>query len=220
MDLLDRVMPPATDLLGHVDDLLTRHGAPPAHPVWALMRRVGALPGDALAQVAALAPSEMRADAGPIAASEADVRTVVAQVPSILSGHGVAASAYASRWADLSGQIIDDHDGLTARLAATAHYLEDVAEWAASTRHTLAVEVGACLGSAQAVTVRAAIGSDLDPAVILAAADIAAHVLDPVARAIEAGWAVQQRWAEIRVRVPLRATTPITVDLTGHIEAR
>ena len=37
----------------------------------------------------------------------------------------------------------------------------------------------------------------------------------PVARAIEAGWAVHQRWAEIRVRVPVRATTPITVDLDG-----
>jgi len=47
MDLLDRVTGPAADLLARVDDGLLAEGAPAGHPIWPLLRRAGALPGDA-----------------------------------------------------------------------------------------------------------------------------------------------------------------------------
>ena len=45
MDALARLAPVARPLLRDVDDALATLGAPPEHPVWALLRRVGATPG-------------------------------------------------------------------------------------------------------------------------------------------------------------------------------
>ena len=219
MDLLDRVMAPASDLLDRVDDLLVRHGAPRDHPVWALIRRVEALPGSALADVATLAPERIRAAVAPLATSADDCQTAVAVVPLALDAQGVAASAFANRWSDMRGQIVDDRDSLGVRLDETAAYLRAVADWAATARRDLATTLAGCLGSAEAVAVRSA-SLDVEHHATLAAADIGAHVLGEVAQAIEAGWQVRQDWAHIAEETPVRTATKMTVDLSGHIDVR
>ena len=189
MDLLDRVMVPAADLLGHVDDLLTSHGAPPEHPVWALMRRVGALPGGALAQVAALDAERhpgRRAARSPHRPPTCRPRWPTCRRPSPATG--VAATAYASRWADVSGQIADDHDGLAGRVTATASYLHDVADWESTTRHDARGRGWrAVSGRPRRSRCAPRSGAISVPAAILAAADIAAHVLESVAPS-DRGW--------------------------------
>ena len=54
MDVLDRIHPAASALLDRIDATLIAAGAPPDHPVLPLLRRVGALPGDVVAQLAAV----------------------------------------------------------------------------------------------------------------------------------------------------------------------
>jgi hypothetical protein len=82
MDELDQVAEPAADLLDRVDSILVRGGAPPGHAVWALLRGLGALPGDAAAAVTALRPTAA-ADAGaslaPLSSAYGAAGEVVAQ---------------------------------------------------------------------------------------------------------------------------------------------
>src|SRR5256885_352929 len=56
MDLLDRVYPVARELLDRVDATLLAGGAPADHPIWPLLRRLGALPGEVVAHLAGGAP--------------------------------------------------------------------------------------------------------------------------------------------------------------------
>jgi hypothetical protein len=64
MDLLDGVVAAADPLLRRVDQVLSTTGAPPDHPVWASLRLVRLLPGDAVQAVAALRPADL-AEAAP-----------------------------------------------------------------------------------------------------------------------------------------------------------
>jgi hypothetical protein len=223
MDPLDRVADPAADLLDRVDAVLAGHGAPADHPVWPLLRQLGVLPGVAVAQFGAFAPDVVRADASPLSALADECRTAVAAVPSAPSTRGLAADGFAHSWSGLSGQITSDVGGLDDRAARTAAYLQDVADWAVDARNSLATRLGACLGSAEAVSVRAAWLAGSDPAgderaATSAAADIAAHVLSEVAHSIEAGWQVRSKWADVADEVPVRPAGPLDVALPTHIE--
>jgi hypothetical protein len=49
MDPFDRLAGPAGDLRRRVGESLAAGGAPEGHPIWPLLRRLRALPGEALA---------------------------------------------------------------------------------------------------------------------------------------------------------------------------
>jgi hypothetical protein len=209
MDLLDRVLGPASDLLTRVDDSLLRHGAPPGHPVWTALQRVGALPSAAVAHVASLDPVGIRAGAHPIQPLSGRVRQEIAAGPVALDSRGVGPDRFMARWTDLSAQVAGDNrpgrGSFTDRLDATVTLLEDVADWATTARRDLAGELGACLGSAEAVQVRSASGGPTRESA-QAAADIAERVLDAVGRGLDDGWQVYARWTGIDERIPMTAT--------------
>lgn len=72
---------------------------------------------------------------------------------------------------------------LAGQLAATAQYLSAVQDWSAQTRSGLAGAIADCLGSRQAVSL--CTGGPAQAA--LAAADIAAHVLDAIWQSLTQG---------------------------------
>src|SRR5581483_7838900 len=60
MDALNQVAGAGRDLLARVDAALLAAGAPADAPIWPLLRRTGALPGEALEFVLSLNPEPMR----------------------------------------------------------------------------------------------------------------------------------------------------------------
>ncbi|MEV4620923.1 hypothetical protein AB0J74_19715 [Asanoa sp. NPDC049573] len=184
-DALDHLAGPAGELLARVDDVLARFGAAQDDPVWALLRRMRALPGEA---VTALVPSlsaapiaaaavEVRARAGPYAGARASVTT-----PAAWEGPaGEAFAAHAERLAGDLGAAADD-------LAATAWFADEVADWITRTRARLAAVLAAALGSASAVSV--VLGLADAPR---SAAAIATRVLAVIDEAVTDGEALLHR---------------------------
>jgi hypothetical protein len=213
MDLLDRVVEPGSDLLARVDEILSRHGAPAAHPVWALLHRLGALPSVALDQVAGLVPSEISAVGTPLAVIASDLHTAIASVPPDVTSRGVTADGFGARWNGLAGQIGDGAD----RLSATAAAVAELADWAGTARRDLAGALGACLGSAEAVLVRSApVTGDADS--IRAAADIAADVLESIARMVDSGWQCFGDWSGLDAEAPVTTSAVDGPLVPNHIE--
>src|SRR2546430_38015 len=62
-DVLDRLVDPAGELLARVDAALLAHGVPTDHAIVALLRRLGALPSDAMHAISACRPAPLRAAA-------------------------------------------------------------------------------------------------------------------------------------------------------------
>jgi hypothetical protein len=210
MDALSRLGPVGLSLLRQVDVALATHGAPATHPVWPLLRQVGATASDAVRAVAGLRPDDIRA-AGVTVRSEVEALAAMS-VPVDVDWHGAAGDAYA-----LVGRALDQHlrgpggGSLAGRLGATADYADEVADWCARSRLAMARALAEVLGSAEAVTVRT--GADMSGvagrAVVLAAADIAAHVLTAAAGAVAEGQATLARWpsrlGELTYRAPAGA---------------
>lgn len=220
-DLLNRVMGPAADLLERIDAGLTGFGAPPDHPVWPLLRRVGALPGDAVTHF-----SEMTPD--PIEESQRHLRDlaarcrVEAEASGTLGWSGAAASAYTSRWAEISKSLSGDEDSLDVRIDATASYLSDIAAWIVTSRRVIAGELAVCLGARETVSLRA-IGEPnlgLDRSTIVDAADLGARVLRVVAGCVDDGWEVRQRWTGVLGEVPPRTVEDRQPMPLAHIDVR
>lgn len=216
MDVLDRVAVPGRDLLSRVDNVLAAGGAPADHPVWPLMRRVGALPGDVLEAFCALSPEQItaagnavRGRAGAYVEERADLAASVAAT----TWEGDSAAAFNQRWAALGGylgsEVAADAPGLAGRLAATASYLDDVAGWMRSARRDLAHEVATALGSMEAVRVCApATGDPGQPGRAgPAAATIGAVVLAVADRHAGAAEEVMERWAGRLTDLPFRPST-------------
>jgi hypothetical protein len=91
MDALDLLAGPAGELLTRVDGALARSGAPDAHPIWPLLRRVGALPGAAVGAVAELRPA-------PLAAAAPSLRTLA-------QGYAEASAAAEVTRASAAGEV-------------------------------------------------------------------------------------------------------------------
>ncbi|MEV0713480.1 hypothetical protein [Asanoa sp. NPDC050611] len=178
-DALDHVAVPAGDLLGRVDDLLARFGAPDDDPVWPLLRRVRALPGEAVSALAAAlraapvasAGDEMRARSAAFAGAQAVAATPV-------PWDGPAGEAYAAHGGRLSADLAAAGDALFA----TGRLADEVADWIDRTRARLARVLADVLASAEAVSV--VLGAD-DAA--RAAATIATRVLSTLDVAISDG---------------------------------
>jgi hypothetical protein len=221
MDLLDRVLEPGTDLLARVDDILLRTGAPAGHSVWSSLSKVGALPSAAVAAVAALSPTDIRAIAEHLTEVGDGLRDLPDTVPPRLESRGLIADGLTDAWRTLADQISGGPagPGLTGRLAAGAAQLESIATWAADARRDLAAEIGACLGSAEAVLVRSATDTP-EAHSTQAAADIAECVLTAVARSIDDGWHWFGHGAGLDAEVPLVALASGDGLRVGPIELR
>jgi hypothetical protein len=178
MDVLDRIAPTAADLLSRVDDQLARTGAAPDHPLWTVLRRVGALPGDAVTALVALRPA-------PVAAAGRTLRELAPAYESArvalrrpAEWDGSAAEAYAGHVRALADGLTVAADGV----AAASSDADAVADWLTDSRRRTAVELAAVLASTEAVSI--VLGGADAPA---AAATVAARVLGAVDAAIEAG---------------------------------
>ncbi|GAA1845748.1 hypothetical protein [Asanoa iriomotensis] len=178
-DALDHLAAPAGELLARVDDLLARFGAPDDDPVWPLLRRVRALPGEAVAALTetlraapvATAGADLRSHAAAYADAQAVVTTPVAW-------EGPAGEAYAAHAARLSADLAAAGDAL----AAAGRLADDTAAWIGRTRSRLAGVLADALASAEAVAV--VLHTDDAPA---AAATIATRVLSALDAAIAEG---------------------------------
>jgi hypothetical protein len=187
MDRLDDVLLTAQPLLKRVDELLSTMGAPAEHEVWAQVRRVRLLPGDAAQAVAALRPSAL-GEAGPeIRADARSCREVAAGLPPPGEWTGTAAEAYDEGRRRMAAHLSGDRESLDERLEETADLADALLEWMEQTRDALARALAEALRSREAVTLAGGDGRTPDgrtPAAVadvLAAADIAALVLRTVA---------------------------------------
>ena len=208
MDLLDRVHPIARELLTRVDATLLSSGAPDDHPIWPLLRRLGALPGEAVDHLAELAPETLSVTAGALRDRADGYRSWTASVPVVEAWRGPAAEGFAARWSTLAGHLAGDEETMAGRLVDTARYLEDVTAWLARARREVAGALAECLGSAEAATLHAAptgrtAGGDVPGGVgtaaaarglVVAAATIGAHVLAAVADVLDDGQHTLDAW--------------------------
>ncbi|SNT57482.1 hypothetical protein SAMN05421812_110145 [Asanoa hainanensis] len=149
-DALDHLARPAGHLLARVDDLLTRFGAADDDPIWPLLRRVRALPGEATAALT----STLRAE--PITAAGAAVRARTttydearAAVSAPVAWEGPAGDAFEAHAARLAADLT----AATDHLAATARLADEAADWVVRTRARLAAVLAEVLTSGEAVAV-------------------------------------------------------------------
>ncbi len=211
-DALDRLVGPGIDLLDRVDAALMAHGFPADHPVAGLLRRLGALPGDALHAISALRPAAVR-----VAGSELRQtieryqrqRDLLAEPVDWTGPAGERFSVHRAALASFIGDTGDaDELGLVGRLWSTAAYLDDVAEWMERSRSAMARVLADVLGSVEAIRLHT-------PDAAAAAATVGALVASAAAEAHDAGRAVAERWAGRLDEVPYHSPTvdaPTTVD--------
>ncbi|GGJ95934.1 hypothetical protein GCM10010123_27260 [Pilimelia anulata] len=193
MDALDIVLDPARPLLGRVDDVLREYGVPAEHPVRPLLRDLAALPGAAVAAVAALRPGPLvlaqRQLAPLVDAYDQAARAAAAPAP----WTGAAAQSYAHRAGALSARL--HGDGGARRLADTIRYAEAMATWMVTARTELARALGRVLTSAEAVRLLGA-PDRADPELPLAAAAVGAEVLGAIAAATDDAQRLGATWGE------------------------
>jgi len=198
MDALDHLAGPATALLDRVDSALVASGAPGGHPIWPLLRRLGALPGAATSTIAGLRPAPLAA-AGPSLHSIIEVyEERGAAIADSGSWEGAGAEVFGQHQAALSAHVGE----MAGKLASTEGYSAAVAEWIEESRAGLARELAAVLGSREAVTIT------VEPTgvpVAVAAAEIGARVLGAVDVAYERAELLLRRWETELAELPYRS---------------
>jgi hypothetical protein len=213
MDALDRIAPVARDLVARVDALLVRHGAPPDHPVWAELRRLGTVPGDAVEFFARVDVMELRTSAARLRAQAEHF--AAAAIPPEVHWHSTAGESYSAHAAALAAHL----DGMIARLTAMAEYADAVADWFGRARNTMAMALADVLAASEAIVLRP--GQDPESAVpagtLRAAADIGAHLLAAAAQARADGHDLLYDWRGRLDALPYQApvlSTPYRFDTT------
>jgi hypothetical protein len=230
MDLLDRVHPVGRDLLDRVDATLSAHGAPADHPVWPLLRRLGAPPGAVVAHLAGVSPDGLTSTAEALRREAGGYQHRTDEVPMPAAWRGPASDAYGAAWGGLSAHLAGTGpDTLAGRLTDTATYLDEVCAWIRRSRRALAGTLAECLGSGEAVTLHAApvtgeltaawfagggqrSGHASPAAVARAAATVAAHVLTTAGEVLDDGRALHDRWAGRLGELSYRAPAPAPVS--------
>jgi hypothetical protein len=215
MDLLDRVYPVAQGLLDRVDATLVAGGAPADHPIWPLLRRLGALPGELVAQVTGVGVDGLTGAGDALRQQASGYRHRADEVPMPAAWRGPAADAFGAGWSGLSGHLAGGPDTLAGRLDDTASYLDEVAAWLTRARRSLAGTVAECLGSAEAVTLRSV--PDTVPSTVLAAATIGVHLLTTAADVLDDGQAVHDRWDGRLTELVYHPPTPAAAS-SSHLE--
>jgi hypothetical protein len=198
MDSLDQIADTAGPLLRRVDELLTVAGAPADHRVWAELRRVRLLPGDAVQAVTALRSAEL-ADAVPELRADARAYAAIAEsLPAPAGWTGDAADAYDASRRRAADHLSGSPSSLDERLEATADLGDALAEWMTQARSDLAVVLAQVLASTEALEV--SIGGAGE---VLAAAEVAERILGTVADSYELATDLLHGSAELAT--PLRA---------------
>jgi hypothetical protein len=219
MDLLDRIHPFARGLLARVDATLLASGAPDDHAIWPLLRRLGALPGEAVDRLAEVTPEALSAAARPLRDRADGYRSWVSSVPAVAAWRGPAAEGFVAHWSTLAGHLAGDEETLAGRLVDTAGYLEDVAAWLARARRELAGALAECLGSAEAVTLHApASGAAGERGVVIAAATLGEHVLTAAGDVLDDGQRTLDSWRGRLDELRHPAVTPSRAQVAGQLE--
>ncbi|MBO3740782.1 hypothetical protein [Actinoplanes flavus] len=152
MDRLDRLLDAAAPLLSRVDEVLATIGAPEGHGVWAELRRVRLLPGDAARAVAALHPASIL-DAVPELRADARAYADLADaLPLAGSWSGEAAEAYEAARRRAAEHLNGGPDSLASRMEATADLADALTDWMIRTRDDLAVTLAEASLSTEAIT--------------------------------------------------------------------
>ncbi|MEV6349835.1 hypothetical protein [Actinoplanes sp. NPDC051851] len=180
MDRLDALLDVAAPLLNRVDSVLGTTGAPEEHRVWAELRRVGLLPGDAARAVAALRPAAI-AEAAPELRGQARVCADTADtLPPPAEWVGEAATAYDEARRRTAERLAAGPASLRHRLTATADLADALTGWMTRARTDLAATLTGILTSAEAVTLIAGVAfPSADES--RAAAEVAATLLGTIA---------------------------------------
>jgi hypothetical protein len=198
MDAFDRLEPIARPLLSQVDSVLARWGAAPTHPVWALIRVVGASPGQAVRFFASLDSSTLDAAGAGLRAQAVHYGEL--GLPVEVAWRGSAGAAFGQRLSALRSHLGDDSDAsLTGRLTATASLLDALVQWQLRSRLRMARHLAEIIGCGEAVALRASGGPGLaatesSTAATTAAANLGAHVLAAAAHALAEGQDLPGQW--------------------------
>ncbi|MFI9641368.1 hypothetical protein ACIG87_15105 [Micromonospora sp. NPDC051925] len=206
MDPLDRLAEPGLDLLSRVDTLLAA-GAPEAHPVWPLLRRMQLLPGEALRAFLDLHPA-------PLATAGHAVRRLVRgydDACAALTDQGVwsgpAGASYDEARTALLRHLDEGPESLVGRLESTAGYADALADWVEGSRLAVARVLAEVLGSTEAVRVRAATAPGAEPAAGGgAAAEIATRVLSVLGVAYDGAETLLRQWSPSLAESTWRST--------------
>lgn len=223
MDALDHLAAPAVDLLARVDTALVQTGAPDDHPIWPLLRRLRALPGEAVGAFVGVRPAPLTTAGSVLHAISGEYVETRTSLPAELGWHGVSAEGFATQWAALRTHLdTGGPDGLAGRLHDTASYVDALRSWVGETREAVARTVAVVLTSAEAVTVRVADPGDgsVSGEVAAAAADIGARVLACLADAHDRGERLLAEWSsrltELSYRPPA-AAVGVGFDATTEV---
>ncbi|HEY7274148.1 MAG TPA: hypothetical protein VH502_15550 [Actinoplanes sp.] len=186
MDALDQVMDTAGSLLRRVDDVLSGLGAPPDHEVWAEIRRVRLLPGDAAQAVAALRAGDLDEAVPELRADARGYADIAEALPPPGSWSGEAADAYDAARRRTAEHLSGGPDSLDERLEATADLADALIDWVGQTRADLARLLAEVLGSTEVLSLSS--DTAIDPAAtgeVMAAADVGRRILQTVADSYE-----------------------------------
>jgi hypothetical protein len=203
MDSLDQIVGPATALLSRVDDVLSTAGAPPDHGVWAELRRVRLLPGDAVHAVTALRTADLLDAAPELRAGARAYADVADSLPLPGPWTGDAADAYDAARRREAERLSGTPESLDERLEATADLADALIDWVTQTRGELAGTLAQILTSGEALELTAEGPDPTAPAPISAAADLAERILHTVAESYDL--AADLLYASAELAVPLRA---------------
>lgn len=237
VDPFDLVAVAGRDLLARVDRAIERVGAPPAHPVYPLLSRLGTQPCQAFDLFAGTPPATLAVLAGELRATAAAYRDGLASpldsASSRLDWGGAGYEAFRHHWRNLMDHLAGEFpegQSMVHRLESSASYAEALADWYDSGRRAFVEVLVEVLPTREAVTLRActaladdsaAAGGavpDNSAAVSAAAAEIAHRVLTAVAKVYDAGVDTflpgpdsspqATRWQEYLPELPYRPTPP------------
>jgi uncharacterized protein YukE len=182
MDTLDEAVAAAAPLLRRVDELLSGVGAPPEHAVWAQVRRVRLLPGDAVHAIAALRAADLAGASPELRADARAYADIASALPPPGTWTGDAAEAYEDARRRAVEHLSGGPESLDERLEATADLADALVGWIIQSRSDVAAALAEVLSSGEAVALST--DSAADPAAVregLAAADVAERILRTIA---------------------------------------
>ncbi|GIF99619.1 hypothetical protein [Catellatospora citrea] len=147
MDALKHLHASTAGLLAQVDDSLARRGAPEEHPVWQLLRRTGALPGDVVSGLAGWSPEPWRQQAAALRGHAEVTVALGGDLDRLPSWEGTAGDAFAAA----RQRIGRDTRHRADRLRADAAFHEELADALATGRSRVARGLARVAASAEAV---------------------------------------------------------------------
>jgi hypothetical protein len=207
-DALDSLAEPGGDLMARVDAVLSTYGLPTDHPVAGLLRRLGALPTDALDAITALRAAPLRAAAIELRRTADGYSYQRDLLATPVEWAGSAGERFARYRADLVAHLAatgdSDEPGLVGRLRDTADYLDDVATWVDRSRRDMAFALADVLGSAEAIRLRSGRSGNATT-IVGAAATVGARILTAAADAHAVGLVLAERWAGRLDELPYRS---------------